>query len=85
VIVSTIRQQVIVDTVEKTFTVVNVNTITSTKAFELGIERVRVGRPGDMIRTSLTGVLRVRDGVAPPTGYFAGSGVGVARLEQDWR
>jgi hypothetical protein len=85
VLVSTIRQQVIVDTIEKTFTVVNVNTITSTKSFELGTERVRIGHSGDMIRTSLMGVLRARDGVPPPTGYFAGSGVGVARLDQAWR
>jgi len=83
VLTSTIRQQVIVDTVQKTFTVVNVNAITSTKSFDLGIQRVRIGRPGDMIRTSLMGVLRARDGVPPPTGYFAGSGVGVPRLEQE--
>ena len=36
VVSSTIRQQVILDTVEKTFTVVNENTITGTKFFELG-------------------------------------------------
>ncbi len=75
VLVSTIRQQVIVDIVEKTFTVVNVNTITSTKSFDLGTERVRIGHAGDTIRTSLMGVLRARDGVPPPTGHFAGSGV----------
>lgn len=85
VLTSTIRQQVIVDTVEKTFTVVNVNTITSTRSFDLGALKVRIGRRGDLIRTSLMGVLRARDGVPPPTGYFAGSGVGVTRLDQDWR
>jgi hypothetical protein len=76
---STIRQQVILDTVERTFTVVNLNTITRTKSFDLGQESVRIGAPGDMIRTSLMGVLRARDGVPPPTGHFAGSGVGIAR------
>jgi hypothetical protein len=79
VISSTIRQQVVVDTIEKTFTVVNVNTITATRSFDLGDDMVRIGSPGDQIRTSLMGVLRARDGVPPPTGHFAGSGVGVAR------
>ena len=43
---STIRQQVIVDTVEKTFTVVNLNTLTRTRVFECGGERPRIGVPG---------------------------------------
>jgi hypothetical protein len=82
VMTSTIRQQVIVDTVERTFTVVNVNTITATKFFDLGDEVIRMGSRGDTIRTSLMGVLKVRDGSAPPpTGYFAGSGVGVSRRQ----
>jgi hypothetical protein len=82
---STIRQQVILDTVEKTFTVVNLNTITSTSVFELGEESLRLGVPGDMLRTSLVGVLRARDGVPPPTGHFAGSAVGIARHGGDSR
>lgn len=79
ILTSTIRQQVILDTVERTFTVVNVNTITATKRFTLDDKVVRIGSRGDMIRTSLMGVLRVRDGAAPPTGHFAGHGVGIAR------
>ena len=82
---STIRQQVIVDTVEKTFTVVNLNTITRTRVFELDGESLRIGVPGDMLRTSLVGVLRARDGVPPPTGHFAGSAVGIARRGGDSR
>jgi hypothetical protein len=81
VVVSAIRQQVIVDTVEKTFTVVNVNTITDTSPFAAGDVLIRIGRRGEAIRTSLQGVLRARDGATPPTGHFAGSGVGVARAE----
>jgi len=82
---SSIRQQVILDTVEKTFTVVNMNTITDTRSFMLEDEtvRIRIGARGDMIRTSLMGVLRARDGVPPPTGHFAGSGVGIARHRDD--
>jgi hypothetical protein len=85
IISSTIRQQVIVDTVTKTFTVTNVNTITGSRSFELGDDLVRIGVRGDMIRTSLVGVLRVRDGVPPPTGHFAGNGVGIARDDRDWK
>jgi hypothetical protein len=76
---------VIVDTVEKTFTVVNLNTITRTRVFELGGESIRIGVPGDMLRTSLLGVLRARDGVPPPTGHFSGSAVGIARRGGDSR
>ena len=83
VVSSTIRQQVIVDTVERTFTVVNVNTIMSTRTFDLGGAIVRIGVRGDMIRTSLVGVLRVRDGAPPPTGHFAGSAVGIRRHDDD--
>ena len=77
VVTSSIRQQVIVDTVAKTFTVVNVNTIASTVPFEANDDLVRIGAPGDVMRTSLVGVLRSRDGTPPPTGHFAGSSVGV--------
>jgi hypothetical protein len=83
IVVSTIRQQVILDTVEKTFTVVNMNTITATTPFVLGSGMVRIGARGDVLRTSLNGVLRARDGVPPPTGHFAGSVVGVARATRD--
>jgi hypothetical protein len=82
---STIHQQVILDTVEKTFAVVNTNTITSTEKFDLGESRIRIGVRGDMIRTTLNGVLRPRDGVPPPTGHFAGSGVGVERKRDQAR
>jgi hypothetical protein len=82
---STIHQQVIVDAVAKTFSVVNTNTVTSTERFDIGDERVRIGVRGDMIRTTLNGVLRVRDGVPPPTGHFAGTGVGIGRNGEESR
>jgi len=81
IVTSTIRQQVIVDTVARTFTVTNVNTITGTQPFALGDGVARLGARGDMLRTSLTGVLRARDGVPPPTGHFAGVAVGIGREE----
>jgi hypothetical protein len=77
VLSATIHQQVIVDTIERTFTVVNMSTVTSTARFELDGDWVRLGRRGDVFRTTLSGVLRIRDGVPPPTGHFAGYAVAV--------
>ena len=77
--VSEIRQQVIVDNVEKTFTVENLNTITSSVPFTLNGSRFQLGGVGEGFRTSLVGVLTVRSGATPPpTGYFGGYAVGVA-------
>jgi hypothetical protein len=78
---SSIRQQVILDTVERTFTVVNLNTIRSSAPFALDDTRYRLGRAGEMLRTSLMGVLFVRGGTPPPTGHFAGHAVGVGGKE----
>ncbi len=77
---SIIHQQVIVDTIEKTFTVVNSNTITSTEHFWLDGTEYELGDPGQVFRTRLIGVLTVRDGSAPPpTGYFSGYSEGVKK------
>ncbi len=77
---STMRQQVIVDTVERTFTVVNLNTIDSIAGFFVGNNVFAVGRLGQSFRTSLQGVLFVRSGgTPPPTGHFSGYAVGVPR------
>ena len=79
--VSGIRQQVIVDNSEKTFTVENLNTITSSMPFTLSGSRFQLGNVGEGFRTSLVGVLTVRSGATPPpTGYFGGYAVGVARV-----
>jgi hypothetical protein len=82
--VSTMRQQVIVDTVEKTFTVVNRNTITSASQFLLEGQTVQIGAPREAFRTALQGVLFVRGGgTPPPSGHFAGYAVGVEKHERD--
>ncbi|HET9406964.1 MAG TPA: hypothetical protein VFO39_06965 [Candidatus Sulfotelmatobacter sp.] len=74
---STIRQQVIVDGPEKTFTVVNSNTIVSTSDFTLDGQRYLLGSDGQIFRTHLQGVLFTRSGGAPPpTGHFAGYAIG---------
>lgn len=61
------RQQVILDTVEGTFTVVNLNRVVSSEAFTLGGERFRLGKARDQFRVFYSG--------APPTGTPAGAGV----------
>lgn len=77
---SVIHQQVIVDTVEKTFTVVNSNTITSSECFWLDGTEYELGNVGQTFKTRLVGVLKVRDGsTPPPTGYFSGYSEGVKK------
>jgi len=77
---SVIHQQVIIDTLEKTFTVVNSNTITSTERFWLDGLEYKLGEVEQMFKTRLVGVLKVRDGsTPPPTGYFSGYAEGVRK------
>jgi hypothetical protein len=74
--VSSFHQQVIVDTVENTFTVVNTNAVTSTSQFKIGNTKYQLGRKRDNLRTTFQGVLAVRNGgTPPPTGFFSGYAV----------
>jgi len=73
--ISTLRQQVIVDTEAQTLTEVNVNTITDTRPFMLGSTQFELGQVGQVFRASLIGRL---DPVSLTKGYFAGYAVGVA-------
>ena len=68
--VSTLQQQVIVDTSTGAFTVVNVNTITSTTEFLSEGEEVQLGKVGQSFRTALNGHLNA-PGMSP-TGWFGG-------------
>jgi hypothetical protein len=72
---STLRQQVIIDNETRSFSVVNINTITETRPFNLGGTQFQLGQVGQIFRTSLTGQL---DAVRPAEGHFAGHAVGVA-------
>jgi len=72
---STLRQQMIVDTVEQSFTVTNVSTITDTRPFMLGSTQFELGQVGQIFRASLSGRL---DPVSLTKSYFAGYAVGVA-------
>jgi hypothetical protein len=76
---STLRQQVIVDTVTQSFTVVNEDTITSTSLFSINGRTNQIGKAGDVFRTTKNGHLN-----SPvPSGYFAGYSVGVEKSNHD--
>ncbi len=74
--VSTLHQQVIVDTTAQSFTVVNLNTITSSTDMMVGGNDVLLGAAGQKWRTTLTGRLTDK---GPPSGFFAGFAVAVAQ------
>jgi len=61
------RQQVILDTADNTFTVVNLLTVESAESFVLGNELLRLGKDRDHFRQFYSG--------APPTGTPALNGV----------
>ena len=71
---STLRQQVIIDNDTRSFSVVNINTITETRPFNLGGTQFQLGKVGQIFRTSLAGQL---DPVRLTEGHFAGHAVGV--------
>jgi hypothetical protein len=71
--VSTLRQQVIVDTSSGTFAVVNINTITTAEEFLSDGEEVQLGEAGQSFRTVLNGHLNA-PGMSP-SGWFGGYAV----------
>jgi hypothetical protein len=68
--VSTLRQQVIVDTSNGMFTVINLNTVTDSNPFESRGAHMWLGIRGQTFRTRLTGQLNAPN--ASPTGWFGG-------------
>jgi hypothetical protein len=77
--VSTIRQQIILDNPEKTFSGANLNTITSATLFSLDGRTLQIGKPTQAFRTSLQGVLFTRSGgTPPPQAHIVGYAVGVS-------
>ena len=70
---SSIRQQVLVDTVTSGFTVSNYNVVNSASSFTLNGASYQWGAPGQAFRTELTGHLTT---TAPPSGYFGGYATG---------
>jgi hypothetical protein len=55
VLTMSLRQQVILDLVENTFTTVNINRVMSVSAFEINGQHLRLGQVGDQFRTSISG------------------------------
>jgi hypothetical protein len=55
VLTMSLKQQVILDLVENTFTTVNFNRVTSVSAFEMDGQQLRLGQVGDQFRTSISG------------------------------
>jgi hypothetical protein len=55
VLTMSLRQQVILDLSENTFTTVNINTVTSVSAFDANGRRLRLGQVGDQFRTFISG------------------------------
>jgi hypothetical protein len=71
--VSTLRQQVIVDTSTGAFTVVNINTITTATEFLSDGDESHLGKAGQSFRTVLNGHLNAPGML--PTGWFGGYAV----------
>jgi hypothetical protein len=69
VLTAELRQQVVLNTLTGAFTTLNVNTITSRSPFELGDDRVVLGRIGGQFRTVLSGQ---QNTAAPPSAHIAG-------------
>jgi hypothetical protein len=72
--ISTLRQQVIVDTSTGAFTVVNINTITTTTGFLSDGHEVHLGEARQSFRTVLNGHLNAPGML--PTGWFGGYALG---------
>jgi hypothetical protein len=70
ILVASLRQQVLVDTLTNTFTTLNRNRILSTVPFRAGGATVRLGKVGARFDTFLSGHQNMP---GPPSAYFAGS------------
>ncbi len=74
--VSSLQQQVILDTTTGDFSVVNVNTVNTTSAFHANGQGYQLGKPGDRFRTLLRGKT---NSTAPPGFFIAGYAVGAGK------
>lgn len=76
------RQQVILDTASNTFTVVNLNTISTAETVALGDEMFRLGQERDQFRVHYTGA---NNTAPPPNGFFAGYAVAIEKARPGQR
>jgi Carboxypeptidase regulatory-like domain len=74
--VSTMRQQMIIDTTTGDFTAVNVNTVTQIREFALGGKQYQLGEVGDRFHTMLRGKTNA---AATPGFFMAGYAVGAGK------
>jgi hypothetical protein len=74
---SVLRQQAIIDTVTQTFSIVDEDKVTSTSVFSIGGTKYRIGRVGDVFRTTRTGHLNAAG--ASPVGWLGGYSVGAEK------
>ena len=69
VLTSSLRHQVIIDTITGSFTTTFVLKVTSNESFSLGDRRIRLGKVGQTLRLTVFGHLNTP---APPAGYISG-------------
>ncbi len=74
--VSTMSQQLIIDTTTRDFTAVNLNTVTRITEFTLAGKRYQLGNVGDQFRTTVRGKANL---AAPPGFFIAGYAVGTGK------
>ena len=72
--VSNFRQQVILNTLTKTFVTAHTNTVTDAETFSLNGEAYRLGQLGKSFRTNYSGQVNMPGAV--PSGWFAGTSIG---------
>jgi len=77
ILTMSLKQQVILDLVEGTFTTVNVNTVTSATMFVADEKRIRLADVGDQFRTFISG--RGNDTGTPAGFVIAGYAVAIAQ------
>jgi hypothetical protein len=69
ILTMSLKQQVILDLVENTFTTVNINTVTSESGFTVGGSKFRLGEAGDQFRTFISGRVNT---TGTPAGFVIG-------------
>lgn len=72
--VSDYVQQVVLNTLNGSFTTVHLNTVTQAQPFGLGSTTYRLGQVGKSFRTTYSGQVNTS---GPPSGWFSGYAVGV--------
>jgi hypothetical protein len=76
ILTMSLKQQVILDLAENTFTTVNINTVTSARTFAVDERKMRLGNVGDRFRTFISG--RENDTGTPAGFVIAGYAVPIA-------